>query len=163
MSISLTTSCLSPLQHMHEYVKLKQQLQTEHEQALVELHNKQKEVYQLQKVQLCVIWIWPFFYIPLLGVLFSLRGSFSYANATYALLLKCQWSVCADSLLFATASEKVKGSENSIGIRWRFRSKAFLCVWSFNVLHNAKKNTCFTCEGGGCAAVIWFCLKKWTL
>lgn len=35
---------------MHEAVELKQQLQTEHEQALVALHTKQKEINQLQKV-----------------------------------------------------------------------------------------------------------------
>ncbi|KAM4527996.1 RIMS-binding protein 2 isoform 2-T2 [Odontesthes bonariensis] len=34
---------------MHEAVKLKQQLQTEHEQALVALHTKQKGINQLQK------------------------------------------------------------------------------------------------------------------
>ncbi|XP_008283447.1 RIMS-binding protein 2 [Stegastes partitus] len=37
------------LKHMHEAVELKQQLQTEHEQALVALHTKQKEINQLQK------------------------------------------------------------------------------------------------------------------
>lgn len=37
-------------QHMHEAAGLKQQLQTEHEQALVALHTKQKEINQLQKV-----------------------------------------------------------------------------------------------------------------
>uniref|UniRef100_A0A3Q0RPB2 RIMS-binding protein 2 n=1 Tax=Amphilophus citrinellus TaxID=61819 RepID=A0A3Q0RPB2_AMPCI len=36
---------------MHEAVELKQQLQTEHEQALVALHTKQKEINQLQKVK----------------------------------------------------------------------------------------------------------------
>lgn len=36
---------------MHEALELKQQLQTEHEQALVALHNKQREINQLQKVQ----------------------------------------------------------------------------------------------------------------
>uniref|UniRef100_I3J7D6 RIMS-binding protein 2 n=1 Tax=Oreochromis niloticus TaxID=8128 RepID=I3J7D6_ORENI len=36
---------------MHEAVELKQQLQTEHEQALVALHTKQKEINQLQKVR----------------------------------------------------------------------------------------------------------------
>lgn len=41
------------LQHMHEAVELKQQLQIEHEQALVALHTKQKEINQLQKV-------WPY-------------------------------------------------------------------------------------------------------
>uniref|UniRef100_A0A3Q2W7M0 RIMS-binding protein 2 n=1 Tax=Haplochromis burtoni TaxID=8153 RepID=A0A3Q2W7M0_HAPBU len=35
---------------MHEAVEVKQQLQTEHEQALVALHTKQKEINQLQKV-----------------------------------------------------------------------------------------------------------------
>lgn len=43
---------LSP-QHMHESVELKQQLQKEHEQALVALHTKQKEINQLQKVRTC--------------------------------------------------------------------------------------------------------------
>ncbi|XP_029300189.1 LOW QUALITY PROTEIN: RIMS-binding protein 2-like [Cottoperca gobio] len=37
------------LKHMHEAVELKQQLQIEHEQALVALHTKQKEINQLQK------------------------------------------------------------------------------------------------------------------
>ncbi|XP_028318502.1 RIMS-binding protein 2 isoform X3 [Gouania willdenowi] len=37
------------LKHMHEAVGLKQQLQTEHEQALVALHTKQKENNQLRK------------------------------------------------------------------------------------------------------------------
>ncbi|XP_051794940.1 RIMS-binding protein 2 isoform X2 [Acanthochromis polyacanthus] len=37
------------LKHMHGAVELKQQLQTEHEQALVALHTKQKEINQLQK------------------------------------------------------------------------------------------------------------------
>ncbi|XP_047425140.1 RIMS-binding protein 2-like isoform X2 [Mugil cephalus] len=37
------------LKHMHEAVELKQQLQTEHERALVDLHAKQKEINQLQK------------------------------------------------------------------------------------------------------------------
>ncbi|XP_070844927.1 RIMS-binding protein 2 isoform X6 [Chaetodon trifascialis] len=36
---------------MHEAVELKQQLQIEHEQALVALHTKQKEINQLQKVK----------------------------------------------------------------------------------------------------------------
>ncbi|XP_041666055.1 RIMS-binding protein 2 isoform X2 [Cheilinus undulatus] len=36
---------------MHETVELKQQLQIEHEQALVALHTKQKEINQLQKVK----------------------------------------------------------------------------------------------------------------
>uniref|UniRef100_A0A671TQQ5 RIMS-binding protein 2 n=1 Tax=Sparus aurata TaxID=8175 RepID=A0A671TQQ5_SPAAU len=36
---------------MHEAVELKQQLQIEHEQALVALHIKQKEINQLQKVK----------------------------------------------------------------------------------------------------------------
>uniref|UniRef100_A0A8C4EKN6 RIMS-binding protein 2 n=1 Tax=Dicentrarchus labrax TaxID=13489 RepID=A0A8C4EKN6_DICLA len=36
---------------MHEAVELKQQLQIEHEQALVALHTKQKEINQLQKVR----------------------------------------------------------------------------------------------------------------
>ncbi|XP_026153513.1 RIMS-binding protein 2 [Mastacembelus armatus] len=36
---------------MHEAVELKQQLQIEHEQALVALHTKQKEINQLQKAQ----------------------------------------------------------------------------------------------------------------
>ncbi|XP_068561981.1 RIMS-binding protein 2-like isoform X2 [Cebidichthys violaceus] len=39
------------LKHMHEAVELKQQLQIEHEQALVALHTKQKEINQLQKVK----------------------------------------------------------------------------------------------------------------
>uniref|UniRef100_A0A671TP56 RIMS-binding protein 2 n=1 Tax=Sparus aurata TaxID=8175 RepID=A0A671TP56_SPAAU len=39
------------LKHMHEAVELKQQLQIEHEQALVALHIKQKEINQLQKVK----------------------------------------------------------------------------------------------------------------
>ncbi|XP_051268651.1 RIMS-binding protein 2 isoform X3 [Dicentrarchus labrax] len=39
------------LKHMHEAVELKQQLQIEHEQALVALHTKQKEINQLQKVR----------------------------------------------------------------------------------------------------------------
>ncbi|XP_069019288.1 RIMS-binding protein 2 isoform X3 [Embiotoca jacksoni] len=39
------------LKHMHESVELKQQLQTEHEHALVALHTKQKEINQLQKVK----------------------------------------------------------------------------------------------------------------
>lgn len=37
-------------QHMHEAVALKQQLHIEHEQALVALHTKQKEIKRLQKV-----------------------------------------------------------------------------------------------------------------
>ncbi|XP_041826823.1 RIMS-binding protein 2 isoform X8 [Melanotaenia boesemani] len=37
------------LKHMHEAVELKQQLQIEHEHALVALHTKQKEINQLQK------------------------------------------------------------------------------------------------------------------
>ncbi|XP_010769379.1 peripheral-type benzodiazepine receptor-associated protein 1-like [Notothenia coriiceps] len=41
------------LKHMQEAVELKQQLQTEHEQALVALHTKQKEINQLQKVKVC--------------------------------------------------------------------------------------------------------------
>ncbi|KAK5851870.1 hypothetical protein PBY51_023387 [Eleginops maclovinus] len=41
------------LKHMHEAVELKQQLQIEHEQALVALHIKQKEINQLQKVKVC--------------------------------------------------------------------------------------------------------------
>uniref|UniRef100_A0A3Q3E962 RIMS-binding protein 2 n=1 Tax=Labrus bergylta TaxID=56723 RepID=A0A3Q3E962_9LABR len=36
---------------MHQSVELKQQLQLEHEQALVALHTKQKEINQLQKVK----------------------------------------------------------------------------------------------------------------
>ncbi|KAK1884395.1 RIMS-binding protein 2 [Dissostichus eleginoides] len=40
-------------EHMQEAVELKQQLQTEHEQALVALHTKQKEINQLQKVKVC--------------------------------------------------------------------------------------------------------------
>ncbi|XP_037835424.1 RIMS-binding protein 2 isoform X3 [Kryptolebias marmoratus] len=40
------------LKHMHEALELKQQLQTEHEQALVALHNKQREINQLQKAWL---------------------------------------------------------------------------------------------------------------
>ncbi|XP_069369989.1 RIMS-binding protein 2 isoform X8 [Paralichthys olivaceus] len=36
------------LKHMHEAVELKQQLQIEHERALVALHTKQKEINQLQ-------------------------------------------------------------------------------------------------------------------
>ncbi|XP_038589876.1 RIMS-binding protein 2-like isoform X3 [Micropterus salmoides] len=39
------------LKHMHEAVELKRQLQIEHEQALVALHTKQKEINLLQKVQ----------------------------------------------------------------------------------------------------------------
>ncbi|XP_078017957.1 RIMS-binding protein 2 isoform X3 [Epinephelus lanceolatus] len=39
------------LKHMHKAVELKQQLQIEHEQALVALHTKQKEINQLQKVK----------------------------------------------------------------------------------------------------------------
>ncbi|TKS84638.1 RIMS-binding protein 2 [Collichthys lucidus] len=39
------------LKHMHEAVELKQQLQIEHEQALVALHTKQKAINQLQKVK----------------------------------------------------------------------------------------------------------------
>lgn len=39
------------LQHMHTAVELKQQLQIEHERALVALHTKQKEDNQLQKVK----------------------------------------------------------------------------------------------------------------
>ncbi|XP_024918579.1 RIMS-binding protein 2 isoform X1 [Cynoglossus semilaevis] len=39
------------LKHMHETVGLKQQLQTEHERALVALHSKQKEINQLQTAQ----------------------------------------------------------------------------------------------------------------
>ncbi|XP_075999451.1 RIMS-binding protein 2-like isoform X2 [Genypterus blacodes] len=39
------------LKHMREAVELKQQLQTEHEQALVALHTKQKEVVQLQRAR----------------------------------------------------------------------------------------------------------------
>nr|XP_029133904.1 LOW QUALITY PROTEIN: RIMS-binding protein 2-like [Labrus bergylta] len=39
------------LKHMHQSVELKQQLQLEHEQALVALHTKQKEINQLQKVK----------------------------------------------------------------------------------------------------------------
>uniref|UniRef100_A0A3Q3LMS9 RIMS-binding protein 2 n=1 Tax=Mastacembelus armatus TaxID=205130 RepID=A0A3Q3LMS9_9TELE len=38
---------------MHEAVELKQQLQIEHEQALVALHTKQKEINQLQKIKVC--------------------------------------------------------------------------------------------------------------
>ncbi|XP_032425529.1 RIMS-binding protein 2-like isoform X3 [Xiphophorus hellerii] len=37
------------LKHMHEALQLKQQLQTEYEQALVAFHSKQKEINQLQK------------------------------------------------------------------------------------------------------------------
>ncbi|PWA26820.1 hypothetical protein CCH79_00000766, partial [Gambusia affinis] len=37
------------LKHMHETLQLKQQLQTEYEQALVAFHSKQKEINQLQK------------------------------------------------------------------------------------------------------------------
>lgn len=51
-SFNITTSSpflFSP-QHMHEAVELKQQLQIEHEQALVALHTKQKEINQLQMV-----------------------------------------------------------------------------------------------------------------
>lgn len=40
---------MSP-QHMHEALQLKQQLETEYEQALVAFHSKQKEINQLQKV-----------------------------------------------------------------------------------------------------------------
>ncbi|XP_071322213.1 RIMS-binding protein 2 isoform X4 [Trachinotus anak] len=39
------------LKHMHEAVELKQQLQTEHEQSLVALHTKHKEINQLQKAR----------------------------------------------------------------------------------------------------------------
>ncbi|KAG7223873.1 hypothetical protein INR49_015129 [Caranx melampygus] len=39
------------LKHMHEAVEQKQQLQTEHEQSLVALHCKQKEINQLQKAR----------------------------------------------------------------------------------------------------------------
>ncbi|KAM4531968.1 RIMS-binding protein 2 isoform 3-T4 [Fundulus diaphanus] len=38
---------------MHEALQLKQQLQTEYEQALVAVYTKQKEINQLQKVKLC--------------------------------------------------------------------------------------------------------------
>ncbi|XP_027881940.1 RIMS-binding protein 2-like isoform X8 [Xiphophorus couchianus] len=37
------------LKHMHEALQLKQQLETEYEQALVAFHSKQKEISQLQK------------------------------------------------------------------------------------------------------------------
>ncbi|XP_037547686.1 RIMS-binding protein 2 [Nematolebias whitei] len=40
------------LKHMHEALELKQQLQTEHEQALAALQNKQREINQLQKAWL---------------------------------------------------------------------------------------------------------------
>nr|XP_046231588.1 RIMS-binding protein 2 [Scatophagus argus] len=39
------------LKHMHEAVELKQQLHIEHEQALVALHTRQREINQLQKVK----------------------------------------------------------------------------------------------------------------
>ncbi|XP_056259260.1 RIMS-binding protein 2-like isoform X5 [Seriola aureovittata] len=39
------------LKHMHEAVELKQQLQIEHEQSLVALHTKQKEINQLHKAR----------------------------------------------------------------------------------------------------------------
>ncbi|KAF0031344.1 hypothetical protein F2P81_015899 [Scophthalmus maximus] len=38
------------LKHMHEAVERKQRLQIEHERALVALHTKQKQIHQLQKV-----------------------------------------------------------------------------------------------------------------
>ncbi|XP_034048924.1 RIMS-binding protein 2 isoform X2 [Thalassophryne amazonica] len=40
------------LKHMHEVVELKQQLQIEHDQTLVALHNKQKEISLLQRARL---------------------------------------------------------------------------------------------------------------
>nr|XP_057912566.1 RIMS-binding protein 2 isoform X3 [Doryrhamphus excisus] len=40
------------LKHMHETVERKQRPQIEHEQALVALHSKQKEIHQLQKARL---------------------------------------------------------------------------------------------------------------
>lgn len=39
------------LKHMHKTVELKQQLQIEHEQTLVALHTKQREINQLQKAR----------------------------------------------------------------------------------------------------------------
>ncbi|XP_061656058.1 RIMS-binding protein 2 isoform X2 [Phyllopteryx taeniolatus] len=41
------------LKRMHETVEVKQRPQTEHDQALAALHTKQKEINQLQKVQIC--------------------------------------------------------------------------------------------------------------